>query len=353
MFEMGQPLHAFDFDKLRGHRIIVREARAGEKIISIDGHERALAPGMLVIADAERPIAVAGVMGGLDSEVGAATVNVLLELARFDPLSVRKTARALAMKSDSSYRFERGIDPTLPERASLRAAQLILETAGGELLSGIVVAGADGYKPRLLSLRLNQIRRILGIDPSADEVVGALARLQLSPQLDGDRITVQVPSWRLDLNIETDLIEEVARVLGYERIPVRDEISIRLTPPAPEAAAIDTIRQTLVSAGCFEAVTFTFASDELAYGFMPAASKSLPALMPACERRMPGCVRAFFPACLKLFAATKTWAPSGRSSSRPVQPSVSMPPARCRRRALLESSARATTAPFAARLNRC
>ncbi len=133
MFELGQPLHAFDFDKLQGRKVIVREARAGEKMFSIDGRERILRAGMLVIADGQRPVALAGVMGGADSEVSNSTTNFLLESARFDPLSVRKTARALAMKSDSSYRFERGIDPTLAERASLRAAQLILQTAGGEL----------------------------------------------------------------------------------------------------------------------------------------------------------------------------------------------------------------------------
>ncbi|HEV8378631.1 MAG TPA: phenylalanine--tRNA ligase subunit beta, partial [Tepidisphaeraceae bacterium] len=137
MFELGQPLHAFDFDKLAGRKIIVREARAGEKIISIDGRERVLRAEMLVIADGQRPVALAGVMGGADSEVSNSTTNVLLESARFDPLTVRKTARALAMKSDSSYRFERQIDPTLAERASLRAAQLILQTAGGELLGGM------------------------------------------------------------------------------------------------------------------------------------------------------------------------------------------------------------------------
>jgi phenylalanyl-tRNA synthetase beta chain len=276
MFEMGQPLHAFDFDKLRGRRIIVRESRTGEKIVSIDGHERVLSPGMLVIADAERPVAVAGVMGGLDSEVSDSTVNVLLESARFDPLSVRKTARALAMKSDSSYRFERGIDSTLPERASLRAAQLILETAGGELLAGMAVAGSAGYQPRTLVLRLPQIKRILGVEFAPNEIIDALDRLQLSPKLEGDRVTVNVPSWRLDLNIETDLIEEVARVIGYERIPVKDEISIRLTPPEPGAKALETIRQTLVGAGYFEAVTFTFASDELAFAFMPESSRTLP-----------------------------------------------------------------------------
>src|SRR5215212_7063735 len=154
MFELGQPLHAFDFDRLHGKKIIVREAKAGEKIVSIDGRERPLRPGMLVIADANRPVALAGVMGGADSEVSSATSNVLLESARFDPLSVRKTARALAMKSDSSYRFERQIDPTAAERASLRAAQLILETAGGELLAGMAAAGASGYQPKKLTLRL-------------------------------------------------------------------------------------------------------------------------------------------------------------------------------------------------------
>jgi phenylalanyl-tRNA synthetase beta chain len=179
MFEMGQPLHAFDFDKLEGRRIVVRRAKGGEKIVSIDGHERELAPEMLVIADAVRPVALAGVMGGKDSEVGDATVNVLLESARFDPLSVRKTARALAMMSDSSYRFERSIDPTLPERASLRAAQLILETAGGELLAGMAVGGEAGYTPKVLTLRLSKLKAVLGVELPREQVMDALARLGL------------------------------------------------------------------------------------------------------------------------------------------------------------------------------
>jgi phenylalanyl-tRNA synthetase beta chain len=276
MFELGQPLHAFDFDNLRGKRIIVRQALAGEKIVSIDGHERELEPGMLVIADADRPVAVAGVMGGLDSEVSDSTTSVLLESARFDPLSVRKTARALAMKSDSSYRFERGIDASLAERASLRAAQLIVETAGGELLKGIAIAGAHGHKPKTLTLRLAQIKRILGIEVSPNEVTESLVRLGLSPKLDGQEVTVSIPSWRLDLNIERDLIEEVARVIGYERIPVRDEISIRVVPPEPEAKALDTVRQTLASAGFFEAITYTFVSDALAGDFLPEDARALP-----------------------------------------------------------------------------
>src|SRR5258706_11191614 len=270
MFELGQPLHAFDFEKLAGRKIIVREARAGEKIVSIDGRERILRPGMLVIADGQRPVALAGVMGGADSEVSNSTTNFLLESARFDPLSVRKTARALAMKSDSSYRFERGIDPTLPERASLRAAQWILDTAGGELLAGIVQAGATGYTPKKLTLRLAKLKSVLGVEIPADEAMRAFERLRFSPRLLGDRIEVTVPSYRLDINIEVDLVEEVARIIGYSRIPMREEISVRLHPPDPAAKAIEAIRDTLVAGGYFEAVTFSFVSDSLAEDFKPA-----------------------------------------------------------------------------------
>jgi phenylalanyl-tRNA synthetase beta chain len=215
-------------------------------------------------------------MGGLQSEVSDATVDVLLESARFDPLNVRRTARMLAMKSDSSYRFERGIDPTLPKRASLRAAQLILETAGGELLAGIAEAGSENIPPKQITLRLERMRRLLGTDISADEAVDALRRLQLAPQLADDKIEVTAPSWRQDLNIETDLIEEVARVVGYERIPVRDAISIVVTPPSDEAKAMERIRSAAVAAGYFEAVTFTFVSDLLAGDFLAKDFASLP-----------------------------------------------------------------------------
>jgi phenylalanyl-tRNA synthetase beta chain len=275
MFELGQPLHAFDLDRLEGRQIVVRRANQGEKIVSIDGHERTLRPDMLVIADALRPVALAGVMGGRDSEVSDATVNVLLESARFDPLSIRKTARALAMMSDSSYRFERAIDPTLPERASLRAAQLILETAGGELLAGMAVGGSTGYQPKTLTLRLPKLKAVLGIDLPRDQVIDALRRLQLSPLLEGDVIRVTVPSWRLDLKIEVDLVEEVARVLGYDRIPVRDEISIRVTAADPDAATMDTIRSVLVGTGYFESITVTFVSDPLVSDFVPPDAKTL------------------------------------------------------------------------------
>lgn len=276
MFELGQPLHAFDLDKIEGRKIIVRQARRGEKLISIDGRERVLEPEMLVIADARKPVALAGVMGGHDSEVSDSTTNVLLESARFDPLSVRKTARHLAMKSDSSYRFERGIDPLLPERASRRAAQLIVDLAGGELLKGEVAAGQSGYLPKRLTLRLEKLRQLLGVQFAAQQVTDALQRLSLSPSQADNRVEMQVPSYRLDLNLEVDLVEEVARVIGYDKVPVRDEIAIRVAPPDPAAAALDTIRTSLISGGYFESVTFGWVSDLLASDFTPPEAIGLP-----------------------------------------------------------------------------
>jgi phenylalanyl-tRNA synthetase beta chain len=270
MFETGQPLHAFDFAKIAGGQIIVRNAARGETILSIDGRTRQLVPSMLVIADARNPVALAGVMGGLESEVTESTFDVLLEAARFDPLNVRRTARALAMNSDSSYRFERGIDPTLPARASRRAAQLILETAGGKLAKGIVQAGSDHRQEKSIALRFSQVRRVLGIELPPDEILAKFKRLGLSPVRNDDRIEVTVPGHRLDINEEIDLVEEAARLLGYARIPMREEISIRLTPPDRNFATRELICQTLVGGGYFEAITFSFVSDALRNDFGPS-----------------------------------------------------------------------------------
>lgn len=275
MLEMGQPLHAFDFDMLAEKRIVVRRAKPGETIVSIDGHERKLESGMLVIADAAKPVALAGVMGGRDSEVTDKTVNVLLESARFDPLSIRKTSRALAMKSDSSYRFERLIDPTLPLRASIRAAELILQTAGGESLAGVVEAGSQGYTLKKVSVRLSRMKALLGVELPAEEVMDAYRRLQFEPVLKGDVVECSIPSARLDINIEPDLIEEAIRVIGYARVPVRDEISIRVTPPERDAKAIELIRKMMIASGYFESITFSWISDSMVENFRPAEASSL------------------------------------------------------------------------------
>ena len=275
MFEMGQPLHTFNFDGLYEKRIVVRRAMPGEVLKSLDGHDRKLLPDMLVIADAKRAVALAGVMGGKDSEVTDGTVNILLESARFDALSIRKTARVLAMKSDSSYRFERKIDPTLPLRASRRAAELIVQTAGGELAGPVVEAGAQGCSPKTLSVRLARMRQVLGIELPVQDVLQAFGRLQFAPILKGDVVECNIPSARLDVNIEVDLIEEAIRVLGYDRVPVRDEISIRVTPPEADARAIELIRRTMIGGGYFESITFSWASDSLAGHFIPQEAASL------------------------------------------------------------------------------
>jgi phenylalanyl-tRNA synthetase beta chain len=213
---------------------------------------------------------------------------VLLESARFDPLSVRKTARQLALKSESSYRFERGIDPLLTEYAGLRAAQLIVQIAGGELLGGFVEAGKSGYVAKTLVLRKSKLRGVLGVDLGDAEVTAALARLGFQPKKVSDGVSdgwsVTVPSYRLDVNLEIDLVEEVARLIGYDRIPVRDEISIRLTPPELSLRTVDEIRHELAASGYSEAVTFSFVSDVLADDFKPAEAVSLPRADPSVRK---------------------------------------------------------------------
>ena len=276
MFELGQPLHAFDLNRVSGAEIVVRTAAEGEKLVSLDGHERTLSPSMLVIADAQRPIALAGVMGGRDTEVTPATTDILLESARFEPLCIRNTARALAMGSDSSYRYERGIDPGLAKRASDRAAELIAQLGGGTTAGPLLAAGNASDKPKQLWLRFSRLHQVLGVEWPVHEVVYALSRLRLSPVLRGERVDVTVPTYRLDLNLEIDLVEEVARVLGYDRVPVREEIQLRVASPDPQQIATRIVRDALVAGGYFEAVTFTFVSDALAAAFLPKKAASLP-----------------------------------------------------------------------------
>ncbi len=273
LFELGQPLHAFDFDKLAGGRIVVRNARKGETLKTLDGMERVLTPDMLVIADAEKPAALAGVMGGELSQVTDATTSILLESARFDSLNVRNTSRRLKLMSDSSYRFERGLDPTLAERAADRAAALILESAGGELLQGHAEAGLMGWKSKSLLLSFSELRRLLGVDLPHEEIFAAFERLELSPRAVSGGIETKVPSHRLDIAIEADLVEEAARILGYDRIPLREQITVTVKPADPVLQAIDAMRDVLTAAGYFEAVTMSFVSDALQAQFLPERAK--------------------------------------------------------------------------------
>ena len=222
LMECGQPLHAFDFDRLHGKRIVVRRAEAGEKLIAINQKTYELQPGMCVIADADRPVALGGVMGGLETEIGPTAKNVLIEAANFAPVSIRNTARKLILHSDASYRFERGIDTAQLDWASRRCCQLILELAGGELLDEPVFAGIpiDASRPTI-RLRFARIGRVLGIEVPADEAVRILTSLGIKPQGTPTRESGEFvpPTWRRDITREIDLIEEVARIYGYDKIP--------------------------------------------------------------------------------------------------------------------------------------
>ncbi|HUU09847.1 MAG TPA: phenylalanine--tRNA ligase subunit beta [Phycisphaerae bacterium] len=271
LMECGQPLHAFDFAGIRGRRIVVRRAKAGEEFHAIDHTRHTLTPDRLVIADAQRPVALAGVMGGADTEIADTTADVLLEAAVFDPLSIRNTSRALAMMSDSSYRFERRVDPHMTDWASRRACRLIVEVAGGRVAKGVVTVGRPLPEPVELTLRVPRIETLLGLAVPADTAARILARLQCQViEADGRRIRVRVPSWRPDLAREVDLIEEVARHYGYDKIPESRATPLAISAPTKAERVREVVGHVLTAAGYFEAITFTFTTRDHAVRFRPS-----------------------------------------------------------------------------------
>ncbi len=219
LHELGQPLHAFDFEKLLGHRIVVRRAAAGEKLRTLDGLERTLNNEMLVIADAERPVALAGIMGGEDSEISQSTTDVLIESAYFNPDSVRLTARRLGMDTEASRRFERGADCENVLRAQQRCVELICELAGGVATEDAIDVYPKPLAPRIVAFHPRRVQELtsLAVDPS--EMNRILLGLGFE-QVDASppQLNFKVPSWRIDVDQEVDLIEEVARHAGYEKI---------------------------------------------------------------------------------------------------------------------------------------
>ncbi len=260
MLECGQPLHAFDLAKLDGGRIVVRRAKKGEKITALDATQCDLAENMLVIADAVKPAAIAGVIGGADSEVSASTVDILLESAAFNPVSVRRTARAFKLESDASTRFGRGTAWDGVDWASRRVAALIVEIAGGELLDGVVDVQKIQYEPARVALRFARIPVILGIDVPASDAVRILKALGFEPVAQDDkRVEVLVPSYRSrDVCREIDLIEEVARHYGYDKIDIERPIPVAITQPRKRDIVQDVIEPALVARGFCETLTVPF-----------------------------------------------------------------------------------------------
>jgi phenylalanyl-tRNA synthetase beta chain len=261
LLEYAQPLHSFDYNKLAEHRIVVRRAREGETLVSIDETTCKLTPEMLIIADAEKPVAIAGIMGGLDTEVTEATTHILLESAQFDPLTTRRTSRTLGLMSESNYRFERGVDPVRLDEASRRACAMIIDLAGGELAEGVVDVWAKPYEPPTVELRPARTTTLLGIEVAPERQAEILRGLGLEATLDGERIICRIPSHRADLTREADLIEEVARIVGYDEIPVQTHVTHRVTGLGKSERVRREAIRALNAAGYSEAVTFSFIDD--------------------------------------------------------------------------------------------
>ena len=270
LFECGQPLHTFDLAKIAGEKITVRQAHDGEEFTAIDHKTYQLSPATCVIADAERAIALAGVMGGADTEVSDTTTDLLIEAADFEPLSVRTTSRTHRLPSPSSYRFERGVDPEGIDWASRRCCELILEIAGGELLEGVVEAGEIAAKPAEIKLRFNQIPRLLGIEIPTSETRKILTDLGCDETHACDHcVKVIPPTWRADLTREVDLLEEVARIYGYEKIP--EDVGVRMAPShrSREDVVLEQVRRVLSAAGIDEALTLSTTEVKQVEAFRP------------------------------------------------------------------------------------
>ena len=264
LFETGEPMHAFDLDKLSGGKIIVRISKKGERITTIDGVERTLEEGMLVIADDSKPVAVAGVMGGLNTEVTTSTKNILLEAASFDPISIRRTSRMLGLPSESSYRFERKVDIANIPYASNRACSLIMELAGGENRAFVGIGGKQ-EKNRPVELRFAKLNAVLGIEIPTQKVKKILNALGLKTiSSSKDKMKLLAPGFRNDLKNEIDLIEEVVRIYGYDKIP--DTISgavMQSTGESSDLIVAKLIRTILTGFGLDEIITYSLLSKNV------------------------------------------------------------------------------------------
>jgi phenylalanyl-tRNA synthetase beta chain len=299
MMELGQPMHGFDFDKLEGG-IRVRLAEAGEKLVLLDQSEIECREDTLLIADHAGGVALAGIMGGLDSSVQAETRNVFLEAAHFSAREMAGKARGFGMHTDASHRFERGVDAELPPRAMQRATELLLAIAGGEPgpLLDAVAAENMPVTPEV-DLRYRQVRRLLGIDVGREEVADILRRLDMQVTELDDGWRVVPPSYRFDINIEADLIEEVGRLIGYDNIPgTREASHIRMDSFSERRVGVNRIRQVMVERGYYEAVTYSFVAPELQQILDPGQA-TLPLSNPISadmsvmrSRLLPGLVQA-------------------------------------------------------------
>jgi len=291
MMETGQPLHAFDFDKLADNRIVVRAAEKGESFTTLDGKERKLSSGMLMICDAEKPVALAGVMGGFNSEISEETRSVLIESACFNPASVRKTSKSLGLYTDASYRFERGVDPDGTVAALNRAAVLMQEITGGRLVEGVIDEHPGPAEIKTIPLSVKNTNRLLGTDLDQKSMADHLKSIEFSVEERGDDLlAVTVPSFRVDVSRHEDLVEEVARLSGYNSIPTTFPLipsDTRL--PSRRLVIRNEIKNLLLGYGFSEAINYSFinrsACEQLRLGLDDPRRNMLEILNPLSEEQ--------------------------------------------------------------------
>ncbi|MDI7740525.1 phenylalanine--tRNA ligase subunit beta [Lysinibacillus fusiformis] len=286
LMEYGQPLHAFDYDSLKSKEILVRLANEGEKIVTLDEQERTLKGHNLVITNGTEPVAIAGVMGGANSEVTSDTTTVVIEAAYFDGFSVRRTSKELGLRSDSSARFEKGVDPNRVLLAGERAAQLLAELAGGEVLEGTVLVDDLDKSPARVVVSPDFINNRLGMKISLEEMLSILNRLQFDVEAANGLLIVDAPTRRQDIKIEEDIVEEIARLYGYDEIPMTlPEGNDQIGGLTPYQAKRRIARNVMEGAGLYQAVTYSLTSDELSQKFALKAEDTTRLLMPMSEER--------------------------------------------------------------------
>ena len=266
LLEMGQPLHAFDYDRLKENRIVVRKAGEGEVFTTLDGKTHTMSKDNLLICDGQRPVALAGVMGGLNSEIFSESKNVLIESAFFDPITIRRSSKRLGLSTEASYRFERGVDIDGAVPALRRAMMLISELAGGEVIQGIIDNYPTPRSPREIDLRVDKTNRFLGTELSRDTVAGYLQALDMEVQPSGENVLrVKPPSFRVDIARDWDLMEEVARLEGYDHIPITiPPIRPSDEKESPEMTTGDRVREIMAGLGFSEVISFSFIAPDSA-----------------------------------------------------------------------------------------
>lgn len=275
-FELGHPCHVFDLAKLAGRTLEIRWAKKGEKLRTLDEKDRVLRADELVVADAERAQSLAGVIGGAESEVGPGTTDVVLEMATWDPVTIRRAARRLAIRTDAGHRFERIVDPREIETAARRAAALLLEVAGGELCEGILADGREFSPPTVIDLRPARASALIGVEIADTEQRELLGALEIGCEpVSGGALRCTIPHFRHDLTREADLIEEVARTKGLDAVPVLERMPVVAAPMQDGERAVEAIGSVLSGLGFFETVTFTFVNETDARPFLPAGLRLL------------------------------------------------------------------------------